>query len=238
MKLFPGAVAIVTGASSGIGEATARLLSEKGVRVVLAARSAGKLQKLARALPSSYMVVTDMTKPRQIRALVQKTVKKFGRIDVLVNNAGRGYDAPVEFINAGRFHDIFDLDVVGAVIAMQEVIPVMRKQGGGSIVNVSSGTALMILPEMAAYASLKKAIAHISLTAREELANDHIAVSVVYPYVTDSNFEKNTLKDHVAAWDGEELPRPPDAPEYAAQKILEAVRKGEAEVFAHEWMKR
>lgn len=238
MKFSPDTVAIVTGASSGIGEATARLLSEKGVRVVLAARSAGKLQKLARALPSACMVVTDMTKPRQIRALVQKTVKKFGRIDVLVNNAGRGYDAPVEFINPKRFHDIFDLDVVGPVIAMQEVIPVMRKQGGGSIVNVSSGTALMILPEMAAYASLKKAIAHISLTAREELADDHIAVSVVYPYVTDSNFEKNTLKDHVAVWDGEGLPRPPDAPEYAAQKILEAVRKGEAEVFAHEWMKR
>jgi short-subunit dehydrogenase len=182
-----------------------------------------------------------MTEPKEIIAMVEKVKKHFGRIDILINNAGQGYDAPLEKININTFRKIFDLDVVGPLIAMQQVLPVMKKQKKGTIVNISSGTALMYLPNMAGYASLKSALAHISLTAREELKKDHITVSVVYPYITETDFEKNTIKDGVPQWNADEdsgLPHPPDSADYVAQKIVEGIESGKPEIFPHEWMEK
>lgn len=234
-------VVVITGASSGIGLATARLLAEQGAKLILVARSKDKLEKLSSELPDSLAVSADMTKIDEIRQMIERSLEHFRRIDVLVNNAGQGYDAPVERIRPDTFRYIFELDVVGPVVAMQQVIPLMRKQGGGAIVNVSSGTALMTLPNMSPYSSLKGALAMISLTAREELKKDSIVVSVVYPYVTLTDFEKNTIKDpslSALSEEGGELPHPPDAAEYMAQKIIEAIQTGEAEIFAHDWLKR
>lgn len=233
-----GKAAIVTGASSGIGEATARLLAQKGGRVALVARSREKLEQLSKELPDSFVVVADMSVPGEVRKMVREVARHYGRIDVLVNGAGQGYDARIENINIERFHKIFDVDVVGPLVAMQAVIPLMKKHGG-SIVNISSGTALMVLPNMGAYSSLKRAIALISLTAREELKGDNIVVSVVYPYITDTDFEKNTLKDGEFEWgdagDSHELPSG-DSASYVAGKILEGIETGEAEIYAYDWM--
>ncbi len=236
-------VVIVTGASSGIGLATAKLLSKNGAKVALAARSKSKLRTLCKELPDSLVVPTDMTKPVEIRKMIRRVKEHFGRIDILVNNAGQGYDAPVEKIRLKTFRHIFNLDVVGPLIAMQKVIPIMRKQKAGMIVNVSSGTALMYLPNMSPYSSLKRALAGISLTAREELKNDGTVVSVVYPYITSTDFEANTISDleEEADWGGEEDGgpfNPPDSAEYIAQKILDGIQNEEAEIFAHEWMKQ
>ena len=233
-------VVIVTGASSGIGLATARLLVEKGAKVALVSRSSEKLEQLAAELPGSLAIVADMTKVNEVERMVKRAVGHFGRIDVLFNCAGRGYDAPVEKTNVDTFHYIFDLDLVGPLVAMEQVIPIMRKQGGGNIINVSSGTALMYLPNNGAYSALKRALANISLTAREELKKDNITVSVVYPYITLTDFEKNTIKDDVPEEGGHEgsIPFPADTPEYVAQRILEGMESGEAEIFAHDWMKR
>lgn len=232
-------VAIVTGASSGIGLATARLLTKKGAKVALVARSKGKLEKLSKELPGSFVVVCDMTKKDEVIDMVKKVREHFGNVDILVNNAGQGYDAPVEKINIDTFHEVFDLDVVGPVIAMQQVIPIMRKQGKGSIINVSSGTALMYLPSMAGYSSLKRALVGISLTAREELKNDHISVSVVFPYITDTDFEKNTIKDFVSEYEGDmsDIP-PPDTAEHMAGEIVKGIQSGSAKIYAFEWMKK
>jgi short-subunit dehydrogenase len=233
-------VVIVTGASSGIGLATAKLLAKQGAKLALVSRSKEKLEQLSTELPNSSAVPADMTKVYEIEAMVRKTMEHFGRIDILINCAGQGYDAPVEKTNVDTFHRIFDLDVVGPLSAMQQIIPIMRKQGGGTIINVSSGTALMYLPNNGAYSGMKRALASISLTAREELKNDKIVVSVVYPYITLTDFEKNTIKD--TAPQGEEQggrpPFPPDSAEYVAQKILEGIENDEAEIFAHDWMKR
>jgi NAD(P)-dependent dehydrogenase (short-subunit alcohol dehydrogenase family) len=234
-------VAIVTGASSGIGRAAARLLTQDGARVALVARSTDKLEALARELPGSLAVPADMTQESQIRAMVATATDHFGRVDILVNSAGRGYDAPIETTRPATFRQVFELDVVGPLIAMQAVIPIMRKQGGGVIVNISSGTALMTLPNMGGYSSLKRALSGLSLTAREELQGDHISVSVLYPYITATDFEKNTIKEDAGAvWedaeDDHELP-PPDSAEYAAEKILECIRGEQAQVFAHDWMR-
>jgi len=233
-------VVIVTGASSGIGLATARLLAKHGMRLVLVSRSKEKLEQLSAELPDSLAVPADMTRIYEIEGLARKTMEHFGRIDVLINCAGQGYDAPVEKTNIDTFHRIFDLDLVGPLVAMQQVIPIMRKQGGGTIINVSSGTALMYLPYNGAYSGLKRALVNISLTAREELKEDKIVVSVVYPYMTLTDFEKNTIKDAIPQ--GEEQgggpPFPPDTAEYVAQKILDGMKNGEAEIFAHDWMKK
>lgn len=233
-------VVIVTGASSGIGLATAKLLAKQGAKLALVSRSKEKLEKLSGELLNSLAVPADMSKIFEIKRMIKQTGEHFGRIDVLINNAGQGYDAFVEKIDIDTFHYIFDLDVVGPVVAMQQVIPLMRKQGGGAIINISSAVALMNLSNMGPYSSLKRALAQISLTAREELKNDNIIVSVAYPYITLTNFEKNTIRDRLVPESEQEStgPFPPDTVEYTAQKILEGVESGEAEIFTHDWLKK
>jgi short-subunit dehydrogenase len=221
-----GKVAIVTGASSGIGKATAQLLANKGAMVIGVSRHGP--------------VVADMTKPDDIRRMAQDVMKQFGRIDILVNNAGRGYDAAIEFTDIKKLQEIYVLDVVGPLLAMQAVVPIMRKQGGGAIVNISSATALMALPNMGGYSSLKRALVGLSLTAAAELKKDRISVSVVYPYSTDTNFEKNTLKgkEIEVHWGGGGSIPPADPPERVALKILEAIETGKEEIIVHEWNKK
>lgn len=234
-------IAIVTGASSGIGMATAKILSKNGAKVILVARSKEKLDKLSKELPESFVIKTDMTKENQIKEMVRLTYEHFKRIDILINNAGQGYDALVEEINTEIFRKIFELDVIGPLIAMQKVIPIMKKQGSGAIINISSGTALMYLPNMSAYSSLKRALAAISLTAAEELKKDNINVGVVYPYITLTDFEKNTIKETTEEFDVDNNDgpfHPPDSAEYVAQKILEGIKSGKTEIYAHQWMEK
>jgi len=235
-----GRVVIVTGASSGIGLASSKLLANHGAKLALVSRSREKLEQLSAELPNSLAVPADMTKIHEIERMVKQTMDYFGRIDILINCAGQGYDAPVEKTNIDILHRIFDLDVVGPLVTMEQVIPIMRKQGGGAIINVSSGTALMYLPFNGAYSGLKRALASISLTAREELKKDNIVVSVMYPYMTLTDFEKNTIKDSVPEREEQEGgPRfPADTAEYVAQKVLNGIESGEAEIFSHDWMKK
>lgn len=235
-------VVIVTGASSGIGLATARLLANRGAKVALVARSTDKLNQLAAELPDSLAVPTDMRSGEDIRYMTERVLRHFGRIDVLINCAGRAYDAPLEQIEVDKYRELFELDVVGPLIAMQLVIPIMRRQGRGMIVNISSGTSLMYLPNMSAYSSVKRALNSITLTAREELAKDHIVVSVVYPYITLTDLDRNMFG--IESGDLEQLDAnvdanlpPPDSAEYVAEKILQVIETEEPEQFAHEWMK-
>jgi short-subunit dehydrogenase len=157
------------------------------------------LEKLSAELPNSIAVPADMTKIPQIINMVGETVEHFGRVDILINNAGQGYDAPVEKIDISTFNYIFDLNVVGPLVAMQQVIPIMRRQGKGIIINVSSATALMYLQNMSAYSASKRALVGISLTAREVLLEDNITVGVVYPYITLTEFRDtlNYLADRI-----------------------------------------
>ena len=236
-----GKVVIVTGASSGIGLATAREFTENGAKVALIARSKNTLARLSRELSGSFSRPTDMTNETQIQKMVQEVMERYGRIDVLINNAGQGYDAFIDRTSIDTFQHIIDLDLIGPLIAMQQVIPIMKAQGGGSIINISSGTALMHLSGMGAYAAVKSALAHLSLTAREELKRDKINVSVIYPYITLTDFEKNTIKDTAGtnedAGSGRYEPPKADTAEYIAVKIVDCVKTNEAEVFAHDWMK-
>jgi len=234
-----GKTAIVTGASSGIGRATAQLLAQNGARVALVSRSRQLLEVLSGTMPGSKAFPADMTSIPQIRKMVAAVAKHYGGVDILVNNAGQGYDAVLERIDIGTFRHIYDLNVIGPLVAMQQVIPIMKEQGGGSIINVSSGTALMNLPGMSPYSSSKRALGSISLAAREELHVYGIVVSIVYPYITVTSFEKNTIRAVPVPEDEMEPtgPYPPDSAEFIAEKIIGGIQSGDAEIFAHDWMK-
>ena len=154
-------VFIVTGASSGIGLSTALALSERGAKVALLARSTDALQKLAQQLPGSLPVTADMTQFDGVREAIRTVHRHFGRVDGLINNAGRSYAAAVEEIDPELFDEIFHLNVLGPIVAMQAVIPLMRAQGGGSIVNINSGTAFMTIPQYSVYSASKRALAGV-----------------------------------------------------------------------------
>ncbi len=242
-----GKVVLVTGASSGIGEATARLLAERGAKVALAARSREKLDALAAELPDTFVITADMTREDEVRAMVAATHAHYGRLDVLINNAGQGYYSPVEQIDPAAYRETLELNVIGPLVAMQAAIPLMRAQGAGAIVNISSGTALGTFPGVSAYSSTKRALNGLSLTARRELENDGIIVSVMSPYRTDTEFAANVRSGEQTAQPpaagpapaGGQAPAmpPPDTAEYVAQKIVETIESGEADVLAHDWMR-
>jgi len=242
-----GKAVLLTGASSGIGLATARLLAAHGARLGLVARSEDALRELA-SLLNAWPVAADLSDPDAARSTAARALEHFGHLDVLINNAGQGYDASVESADASKLLYIFRLHVVAPLLLMQAVIPGMRALGEGAIVNVSSGTTLLTLPNNGPYSATKHALNCLSVTARKELARDNIRVSVVYPSLTDTPFEEGTtaFSDLAAMWVAEpaesgpgsrELP-PLDSPELVAHKIHEAIEGGEAEVFARERMRR
>jgi len=229
-------VFIVTGASSGIGLATATALSDRGAKVALLARSGDALEKLSQQLPGSLAVTVDMTRFDRVREAVRTVHQHYGRIDGLVNNAGRSYAASIEEIDPEIFDEIFHLNVLGPIVAMQAVIPLMRAQGGGSIVNINSGTAFMTIPQYSVYTSSKRALLGFTLTARAELEKDRIVVSEVYPFITATNFGKNRMGKpgggpSASYADG-------DKPEFIAGLVLQAIEEGQAQYFANDRLRK
>jgi short-subunit dehydrogenase len=230
-------VFIVTGASSGIGRATSVALAGRGAKVALVARSTDALQSLAGTLSGSLAVTADMTNFASVRSAIQNIHEHYGRIDGLINNAGRSYAAPIEKIKPELFDEIFHLNVLGPIVAMQSVIPIMRTQGGGSIVNVNSGTAFMTIPNYSVYSSSKRALLGFSMTARMELEKDGIVVSEVYPYITDTNFGKARMGDPDGDGPASNY-ADGDSPEFVASLILKAIEEGQAQYFANDRIKK
>jgi NADP-dependent 3-hydroxy acid dehydrogenase YdfG len=215
-EALAGRVMVVTGASAGIGEATARLAAQHGARLVLAARRIDRLEALAADLGEAVPVQTDMRDPEQIRRMIDRAVSAYGTVDVLVNNAGQGLHVPVEQIRLEDFTAVTELNVYGPLLAMQAVIPLMREAGGGHIVNVSSGTTLMTPVGTAGYAATKAALNMLSAGARAELAGDGIVVSTVYPFVTATEFH-----DRLRAGSGPG--RRPGLEPQSAEEVAEAI---------------
>lgn len=230
-----GKVVLITGASSGIGLATARLFARKGAKLALAARSAEKLAQLASELPDALAVPVDLRDEAAVRQMVAQAQAHYQRIDVLINNAGQGLVAPIEKVNIDTYRSVLELNVVSVVTAMQEVIPIMRAQGGGVIVNISSGTS-KIPPEryrtsaIGFYASTKYALNAITLIGRQELAADNISLGLVYPGVTATSFYDNLAEGRqpTTVPAGATLV---ESAESVAEKILEAVETQAAEVY-------
>jgi NADP-dependent 3-hydroxy acid dehydrogenase YdfG len=223
-----GKVVIITGASMGIGAATARVFAEQGAKLVLAARSADTLAAVAKSLPAqaeTLIVPTDMTDQAQVKALIDTAYARFGRIDILINNAGQAAVGAVATINLDHYRQIIELNIFGPLHAIQAVVPKMQAQGGGVIINISSNVSKMAIPGIGAYASTKYALNGLSLTARNELAADNIRVVLFHPGQTSTDFGKNALiEENMRNWrPGGSQPMPePDSAEAVAHKILEA----------------
>jgi NADP-dependent 3-hydroxy acid dehydrogenase YdfG len=187
-KELAGAVVIVTGASSGIGEATARLLYAAGAHPVLAARRGDRLAALSGELGGALAVTADVTDRGDIRHIAAATLDRHGRIDGLVNNAGASLHLPLDQLDPEAFARALDLNVVSVLAMTQAVLPAMRAQGSGSIVNVSSGTTRIAPPGLGGYAATKAALNLLTEVFRKELAGEGIAVSLVVPSITATEF--------------------------------------------------
>jgi short-subunit dehydrogenase len=234
---IPNKVIIVTGASSGVGLVAARLLYRKGAKLALVGQNKAKLLELADELKGSIAISADLRQEQEGRDMVQTVARELGRVDVLINNAGKGYQANVEAMDTKELREIYDLNVFTPLVLMQEVIPMMRESQRGAIINISSGTVFMTTPGISGYSSSKRALTGLSLAASEELMKDNIKVTTIYPYITDTNFFKNV----VGTTNGQAPSRPgmppADSPEFIAELIAGAIESGEVEIVAHDWMK-
>jgi short-subunit dehydrogenase len=231
-------VVLITGASAGIGLATARRLAAAGAKVALAARSTDKLTQLAEELQreghAALVVPTDMRSQAAVAQLVETTFQHYGQIDVLINNAGQAIAGTVAEVDIDQYRQVIELNMFGPVYAIQASVPKMRQNGGGIIINVSSMVSKMHIPGLGGYASTKAALNMLSDTARGELAPDNIRVITMYPRMTATDFGRNSLGNRQMRQQqrGNAAPNMViDSAEDVAEKILEAIQKEPAEQF-------
>jgi short-subunit dehydrogenase len=182
----------------GIGEAIAKLFLDEGARLVLCARDLARTQAAAQRIgaraDSVLCLSCDVSRRDQIDALAQAAVEKFGRIDIWVNNAGFGLSDSIEKMDIAQFRQMFDTNLFGMVECMQAAIPIMRRQGGGDIVNISSVSGHIATPYAGGYAATKHAMQAIGMAARMELQRHNINVVTVCPGYIATDFGKNMIK--------------------------------------------
>ncbi|AIQ40114.1 SDR family oxidoreductase [Paenibacillus sp. FSL R7-0312] len=193
-------VVLITGASSGIGEATARWLAKRGAKVVLGARRTDRLQKLAEEIRNEGGMVEyqllDVTDFEQMKAIVQFTINQFGRLDALVNNAGVMPLSPLDALKIEEWNLMLDVNVRGVLHGIGAVIPIMKKQNFGHIINIASVGAYTVFPNSAVYCATKFAVRAITEGLRQEMG-ETIRTTVISPGVTESELA-DTITDESA----------------------------------------
>ena len=216
-----GSTAIVTGASTGIGRATAAALRDRGARVVVSSRSAERLQPVAEEV-GGLAVVCDVGDYDQVQGLVDRAVGWGGKLDIMVNNAGYGAFGLLHEIDPDRVADMFRTNVLGVINGVRAAGEVLVRQGhGGAIVNVSSIVGEFPDPGSGAYAASKAAVDLLSRTAFRELRDHGIHVVNVKPALTDTRFSATSRGDTGRRMGG-------DPPEKVARWICEALESGSA----------
>ena len=202
-----GAAAVVTGASRGIGRAIADALAREGMRLVLGARTAGPLDEAARALGGEVeTVVGDVGDEAVASRLVETATRRFGRLDVVVNNAGIGHHGRLEDMDPAEFDRVYRTNVRGPFLVMKAAIPVMRRQKSGTLVSLASLAGRNPVPMRSAYAATKWAMIGLSRSVLQEVRKDGIRVIILEPGSTLTEFGHDAAKMAQA----EKLVRPED----------------------------
>lgn len=219
-----GKVVVITGASMGIGEAIAKIFAGQGASVVLLSRDAGRVEEARGRVghgERTLAMACDVRHREEVDRAIGLTLHHFQKIDVWVNNAGHGLLDSVAQMDMAACREMFETNLFGAVAAMQAVIPVMRSQGGGSIINISSVAGHIPMPFHAAYSATKFALNAMGKAAGVELKKDNIHVLTVCPGYVRTDFSKNALR-------GNELKRvrPASVRGITAERVARATLSG------------
>jgi NADP-dependent 3-hydroxy acid dehydrogenase YdfG len=202
MSGIEGKVVAVTGASSGIGEATALLLAERGAKLVLGARRPGPLEALAAHIADAggeaAFAPTDVRRRDDLTGLVKLAGDRYGQLDVLVSNAGVMPISPFDELRVEDWEDMIDVNLKGVLYGIAAALPVFREQGSGHFVNLASTAAFQVVPSMSVYSGTKMAVRAISEGLRQE-AGDKLRVTIISPGMTRTNFADGMTSPEVKA---------------------------------------
>ncbi len=197
-----GRVVVITGASSGLGEATARLLSDQGALLALGARRLDRLQALASELGArggkALAVATDVTRYVQVKNLVDSAVRAFGRVDVMINNAGLMPNSPLERLKIEDWNRMIDVNIKGVLYGIAAALPYMKQQKSGHIINVSSVAGHKVRPGNAVYAATKHAVRVLSEGLRIEVKPHNIRTTVISPGAVATELPDSVTEPDVA----------------------------------------
>ena len=198
-----GKVVVITGASSGLGEATARLLAAQGAAVVLGARRVDRIEALAgeltRAGGRALAVQTDVTRSEQVQRLVDAAVERFGRIDVIVNNAGLMPSSPLERLKIDDWDRMIDVNIKGVLYGIAAALPYMQRQKSGHIVNVSSVAGHRVRAGTAVYSATKHAVRVLTEGLRQEVKPYDIRTTIISPGAVDTELPDSITEADVQA---------------------------------------
>lgn len=197
-----GKVVVITGASSGLGQATAQLLSAQGATIVLGARRVERLQALAAELNrgggNALAIQIDVTDANQVKRLVDAAVQTYGRIDVVLNNAGLMPHSPLERLKIDDWNRTIDVNLKGVLYGIAAALPYMKQQKSGHIINVSSVAGHKVRPGSAVYAATKAAVLMISEGLRQEVKPYHIRTTVISPGAVDTELPNSITEPDIA----------------------------------------
>ena len=228
-------VVVITGASGGIGAATARLLAARGDKVMLAARRQAELERVAGECGSGALpVVTDVTRRPDVEHLRDQALREFGNVDVWINNAGRGISRPVLDLTDDDFDQMMAVNTKSALYGIQAILPHFKERGAGHLINVSSALGrIPFVSSRSAYSAAKAALISLTASLRLELraAYPNIHVSVVMPGMVSSDFARNALHSAPPPPGGFRSGATIQTPEQAAAAIVELTDHPRPEVY-------
>jgi NADP-dependent 3-hydroxy acid dehydrogenase YdfG len=228
MENVQGKVIVITGASSGIGAATARLLAAHGAKVVLGARRLDRLEALASAITAAggeaAYARADVSQRADVTALIALACERYGKLDVLINNAGIGLISPLDELRVEDWEVMIDVNIKGVLYGIAAALPVFRQQESGHFVNVLSTSGLRIVPLQSVYAGTKNAVRAISEGLRQE-AGDKLRVTIISPGFVHTDFADSMTNPEVKAQIIEARDKMAISPDAIARAITFAIEQ-------------